>query len=173
MLTYGEVPDPVITGSSLHNQRIERLWRDVFRCVSCVFYQLFHYLEARGMLDPLSEIDLYCLHLVYTPRINEALTAFVNGWNHHAITTEHSMTPMQLFTAGLLVNASHPQQLELGDHEPTNEDPTGVSVPETPIPLEDDDVTELQDLISALGSSENYSIEVYDLVRHFVYDRLQ
>ena len=28
----------VITGSSVHNTRIERLWRDVFRCVSSIFY---------------------------------------------------------------------------------------------------------------------------------------
>ena len=102
------------------------------------------------------------------PHINEALAAFVNGWNHHALTTEHSMTPMQLFTAGLLVNTSHLQELELGDQETT-----GVSVPQTPIPLDDDDVTELQELISELGPSENYSIEVYDLVRRFVYDKLQ
>lgn len=140
MLTYGEVPDPVITGSSVHNQRIERLWRDVFRCVSCVFYQLIYHLEARGMIDPLSETDLYCLHIVYMPHVNEALAAFVNGWNHHALTTEHSMTPMQLFTAGLLMNTSHLQELELGDQESDDEETTGVSVPQTPIPLDDDDV---------------------------------
>ena len=28
----------VITGSSTHNERIEMLWRDVFRCVGQIYY---------------------------------------------------------------------------------------------------------------------------------------
>lgn len=84
----------VITGSSTHNKRIERLWRDIFRCILSVFYQLFYYLEDRGVLDPLSDMDLYCLHLVYKPKINEALRAFVSGWNHHALRTLYDSYPV-------------------------------------------------------------------------------
>jgi len=29
--------EAVITGSSTHNERIERLWRDVYRCVGVLF----------------------------------------------------------------------------------------------------------------------------------------
>ena len=36
----------VITGSSTHNERIERLWRDVYRCVGVVFADTFRALEA-------------------------------------------------------------------------------------------------------------------------------
>ena len=40
-----------IAGSSTRNQRIERLWRDVFRCVAVIFYYSFYGMEQSGMLD--------------------------------------------------------------------------------------------------------------------------
>ena len=52
----------VITGSFTHNERIERLWRDVFRCVSKLFYDTFYSLEEDHLLDPLNETDIFCLH---------------------------------------------------------------------------------------------------------------
>ena len=54
-------------------------------------------------LDPVSDVDLYCLHRVYVSKINLALRFFAEGWNSHAMTTEHSMTPAQMFTAGTLM----------------------------------------------------------------------
>ena len=76
MLQHSDLSDPVIVGSSVHNVRIERLWRDMFRCVLSVFYQLFFFFEETERLDPLSELDLFCLHFVYIPRINKALREF-------------------------------------------------------------------------------------------------
>ena len=31
-----------IAGCSTHNQQMERLWRDVFRCVCAMYYSLFY-----------------------------------------------------------------------------------------------------------------------------------
>lgn len=69
----------VITGSSTHNERIERLWRDVFRCVGSLYYNTFKKLEDDGKLNPLNEVDMYCLHHAFLPRINASLKSFVES----------------------------------------------------------------------------------------------
>ncbi len=56
-------PSCVVTGSSTHNERIERLWRDVHRCV-IHFADTFRYLESEELLDTLNEVDLFSLHYV-------------------------------------------------------------------------------------------------------------
>ena len=53
-----------ITGRSVHNQRIEWLWRDVFcGCVS-LFYHTFYALEDAELLDPTDDSDLFSLHYI-------------------------------------------------------------------------------------------------------------
>ena len=64
-----------IAGSSVHNTRIERLWRDVYTAVSSTYVHVFTELEGRGMLDPMNDADLLCLHYVFIPRINASLLA--------------------------------------------------------------------------------------------------
>lgn len=103
----------VITGSSTHNERIERLWRDVHRCVGSLFYSTFKDLESQGALDPLNEVDLFSLHFVYIPRINSTLTSFRESWNNNPSSTERNLTPNQLFVAGAM---SQPDELVNGDN---------------------------------------------------------
>ena len=76
----------VIVGSCVHNQRIERLWRDMHRCVTGVFYNLFYFLEYHSLLDPNNDSHLFALHYVYLPRINQALQLFRESRNNHIIT---------------------------------------------------------------------------------------
>ncbi len=45
ILSHGNDTSCVITGSSVHNERVERLWRDVHRCVLSMFGDLFCCLE--------------------------------------------------------------------------------------------------------------------------------
>ena len=59
MIDHHRSDRAVVVGSSTHNERIERLWRDVFRCVGTVLYETFKHLEEEK-LDPLNEIDIYC-----------------------------------------------------------------------------------------------------------------
>ena len=91
----------VITGSSVHNERIERLWRDVHRCVASVYSDLFRNMERNHILDPLNESDIYCLHYVFIPRINRSITEFQECWNLHPLSTEGSLSPYQLFLEGI------------------------------------------------------------------------
>ena len=100
---------PVITGSSTHNERIERLWRDVTRCVSSMFRDTFQGLEEEGVLDPLNEVDMFCLQYVFKPRINHILKSFVDSWNNHSLSSERSQTPNQLFVCGFLESNTYPQ----------------------------------------------------------------
>ena len=68
--------EAVVTGSSTHNERIEHLWRDVYRCVGVLFADTFHELEETD-LEPLNEVNIFCLHYIYLPRINTILDKFV------------------------------------------------------------------------------------------------
>lgn len=56
----------VVNGRSIHNQRIERLWRDVFAGIIISLYRyLFCHMESIGILDPTSnELHLFCLQLL-------------------------------------------------------------------------------------------------------------
>lgn len=72
----------IITGSLVHNQQIERLWRDLHHGVTLLYYRLFYYLEQHDLLDPIDEQHLYALHYIFVPRINRALNLFKNAWNH-------------------------------------------------------------------------------------------
>ena len=63
----------VMVGSSVHNQRIEHLWKDSHRCVTLMFNRLFYYLEQNNLLNPITEEHLFAIHYVFLPRINRAL----------------------------------------------------------------------------------------------------
>ena len=91
----------LLPGRSSHNQRIERLWRDVFGGCLLLFYELFSYLESSAMLDVDDEVQLWCLHYVFLPVINSHLTNWKSAWVHHPLRSEKNRTPMQLWIAGL------------------------------------------------------------------------
>ena len=94
----------MIVGSSVHNQRVERLWRDLHRCVTQIYYRLFYFLEYEGILNPVNEYHLFALHYVFMPRLNKSMESFVKSWNNHSLRTEHGHSPNQLFTARVLLS---------------------------------------------------------------------
>ena len=51
-----------LVGTSVHNQRIERLWRDVFCMVCHIYYYTFQAMEEQGILNRLDQVHLFVLH---------------------------------------------------------------------------------------------------------------
>lgn len=137
---YNEDASHVITGSSTHNERIERLWRDVYRCVSHMFYESLVRLEEAGILDPLNDVDLFCAHFVFVPLINKTLAQFLQSWNYHCLSSEHNMTPEQLYTIGLMERQHIQQPVSTFNWQQINtshallpvQSPEVVLVPDTP-----------------------------------------
>ena len=65
MLHRGTGRGSIITGSSVHNFRVERAHRDVYSGVLCFFDRTFTRLEDNQLLDPLNELHLFALHYMY------------------------------------------------------------------------------------------------------------
>ena len=169
----------IITGSSVHNQRIERLWRDVFRCVSYQFRNIFFYMEESNILDPLAEVHLFCLHYVYLPRINRALTEFVEQWNQHPVSTEENRSPYQLWVSGMLASANSlstaVRDVIDGTEEPllqyygvdedgpivADDDDNIVNVPPLNIELSQEQEHLIMDQIDPLLEDNNYGINSF------------
>ena len=98
----GEGRGSVLSGSSTQNQRIERLWRDLFRCVCSTFYYTFVAMEEEGILDRDNDLHKFILYFVFLPRINVAIDSFVNAWNRHPMRTEHNWSPEQMWVNGMV-----------------------------------------------------------------------
>ena len=92
----------MLVGKSVHNQRIEWLWRDVYVGVIKFYHDLFLYMQTIHVLDPDNEIHLFSLHFVYVPRINYHLQQWTGAWMNHSIRTADNLSPLQLWMEGML-----------------------------------------------------------------------
>ena len=58
-----------ITGRSVHNQCVEKFWRDLFAACTSLFYYIVYYIEDIEALSHTSMYNLFCLNYVFEPRI--------------------------------------------------------------------------------------------------------
>ena len=156
-----------IAGSSVHNQRIERMWRDVYRCVCSTYHELFYSMEAMGVLDPVNDVDLFVLHCLYLPRINHSLGEFARAWNLHPIRTERNWSPRQIMINSLIreaeisTNSVIPQDFGVDIEGPVAEEVATVEVPDTIPPLNGEDLQQFLDCIDTESSFEDFGIQHY------------
>jgi hypothetical protein len=124
---------PVLTGRSVHNTRIERLWREVHRLIGERFKGIFLKLEDQGYLSVDSTVDLWCLHQVFIPYINQALREFRAMWDMHPSSSMGAKTPMREWLEGLSLMP------EEGESIPDVDAFYAIDPNETPLQLQDDD----------------------------------
>lgn len=166
----------ILVGASVHNQRIERLWRDVFNAVSQLYYRLFYHMESTGLLDPLDSVHLYALHFVFLPRINKALDEFIKGWNKHTLSKTGGYSPMKLYTKEMIrLRQSNLPAFDYLDNiseynygsEDDDDDAVAVSsknsleIPPIDINLSEGCIEILKLMVDPLSQSESYGIDLY------------
>nr|XP_023660676.1 uncharacterized protein LOC111840262 isoform X2 [Paramormyrops kingsleyae]XP_023660677.1 uncharacterized protein LOC111840262 isoform X2 [Paramormyrops kingsleyae] len=144
-----------IAGKSVHNQRIERLWRDVWMGVTWTFYNLLHNLEEQGNLDISDSVHLFCCHYVFIPRLQTSLHVFCCGWDDHPLRSEGNMTPNQLWEVGQMQNPIpdpvgleelHIPNIDWEDSIQINFQANyGVTVPELRSPLTEEQLNQLSE----------------------------
>lgn len=182
---YGPSSNPVITGQSVHNQRIERLWRDVFTFVLTYYKNIFYYLESQQMLNPDDEVHVYALQYIYLPRINKALDHFVSQWNNHPLSSEGNRSPLQRWTEGFyqFANSDYTTVRELLDPNNTNfllygidddaplpdlQTRNDVQVPRSAVELSGNEYNFLVNLVDPLSNDQNDGITLYEEVERNV-----
>jgi hypothetical protein len=167
----------ILVGSSVHNQRIERLWRDLFMAVSQLYYRLFYHMENSGLLDSLDSVHLYALHYVFLPRIKRAIGEFVNGWNRHTLSKTGGFSPIKLYTKGMISQSSTadfdtvPESYGSADDIVVTPD-NAVVVPPIDIDFNEDCLEVLKLLVDPLSDSVSYGIDLYEqtlsIVQHLL-----
>ena len=142
------------------------------------FYR-FHFMEEQRILNCENHIHIYALHYIYIPRINNALETFMNGWNNHAIRTEHGHSPKQLFVAGALhlrnsgmivldfFENIHNEDDGIEEEGLTGDD-NAVVIPENQFGLTELEFHQLQAHVNPLAESQNHGIELYERTLEFI-----
>lgn len=86
----------------MRNQRIERFWRDVFRCVCYLFYYVFYVLEDIGLFNIENLMDLFVLYLIFILRINVVFYEYMEVFNYYKVRMVNYWFFYQMWVNGML-----------------------------------------------------------------------
>ena len=177
-------------GKSVHNQRIERHWKDVFAKVISTYHSTFNHMENYKILDIDNDIHLFALHYVYEDRIQRDLDDWRKAHNNHKVRTENNRTPRMIWHQSILESAnnanarysairniyettaaSRRQQLEDFRNDNNLQEPDNIAIvlQRVPPPLTIQQQRDLRATINALGESDSNGIDIYGRVLNFIH----
>ena len=169
-----------ISGRSCHNQRIERLWRDLFEGCVVLFYNLFYQMEDERILNVDNQVHIFCLQYTFLPRINYALHQFLEAWNLHPLSSVNNLSPTQLWISGIsrtydIDDAITHDMNHLGidwDGPISESDEDEVNMVDVIYPLSEQDYLELENTVAPLSNSSCYGVDIYLNTLNFVCQKL-
>ena len=135
----GDRPSSISLGSSVNNDRIERLWREVNLKVTLTYKEYFKSLTNRGFSFD-NPAHRYVIHHLFLPLINEELTDFISAHNSQACRTlGGNISPNLCYELNLNTNkaTAHNPVLELDNNDEgiDNHGVPGVNLQPTTCPL--------------------------------------
>ncbi len=173
-----------IAGRSVHNTRIERLWREVNRVVTSLYKAIFHHMEQHEILDRNNELDIWILHYIFLPRICRSTEELILQWNYHGMRTTGQSSPIALWNYGMLTRNSDdilainsledPHTYSYGiDYDIPNipnedDDDTSIFVPDNQFYLTEEEETELRAYIDPLSNDGDNGIQHFCNARTYV-----